>query len=84
MVQELDSSFDAVCMIGYHGPAADAANPLSHTNTTLWNHITLNGAPMPEYLSHAHVCALEGVPKWTVAPVALVMRISDDAGRFNR
>ena len=25
-------------------------------------------------------CALEGVPQWTVAPVALAMRISDDAG----
>ena len=25
-------------------------------------------------------CALEGVPQWRVAPVSLVMRISDDAG----
>ena len=62
MVQELDSSFDAVCMVGYHGPAGHPNNPLSHTNTTRWNNITLNGLPMPEYLSHAHCAALEGVP----------------------
>ena len=62
MVQELDSSFDAVCMVGYHGPASHPNNPLSHTNTTRWNKITLNGLDLPEYLSHAHCAALEGVP----------------------
>ena len=62
MVQELDSSFDAVCFVGYHGPASHPNNPLSHTNTTRWNKITLNGVDMPEYLSHAHCAALEGVP----------------------
>lgn len=62
MVQELDSSFDAICFVGYHGPAGHPSNPLSHTNTTRWNKITLNGADMPEYLSHSHCAALEGVP----------------------
>lgn len=71
MVQELDSSYDAVCFVGYHGPASDEHNPLSHTNTTRWNKITLNGVDMPEYLSHAHCAALEGVP---------VVFVSGDAG----
>jgi len=44
------------------GPAGHPNNPLSHTNTTRWNKITLNGVDMPEYLSHSHCAALEGVP----------------------
>ena len=31
MVQELDSSFDAVLMIGYHASAGSEANSLAHT-----------------------------------------------------
>ena len=49
-------------MVGFHGPASHPNNPLSHTNTTRWNKITLNDLDMPEYLSHAHCAALEGVP----------------------
>ena len=33
MVQELDSSFDAACFVGFHGPAGHPGNPLAHTNT---------------------------------------------------
>lgn len=62
MVQELDSSFDACCFVGYHGHAAHPSNPLSHTNTGLWNRITLNGEDLSEYLQHAYAAALEGVP----------------------
>jgi D-amino peptidase len=62
MVQELDSSFDACCFVGYHGHAGHPANPLSHTNTGMWNRITLNGEDLSEYLQHAYCAALEGVP----------------------
>ena len=61
MVQELDSSFDACCFVGYHGHAAHPSNPLSHTNTGLWNRITLNGEDLSEYLQHSYAAALEGV-----------------------
>jgi D-amino peptidase len=71
MVQELDASFDAVAMIGYHGPASDPANPLSHTYSGKWNHITLNGKLCPEYWLYAHCAALEGVP---------VVFVSGDSG----
>ena len=71
MVQEIDQSFDAVAMIGYHGPASDPQNPLSHTYSGSWNHITLNGSLCPEYWLYAHCAALEGVP---------VVFVSGDAG----
>ena len=31
MVQELDSSFDALMMVGYHSMAGQGGNPLAHT-----------------------------------------------------
>ena len=71
MVQEIDPTFDAVAMIGYHGPASDPQNPLSHTYSGSWNHITLNGSLCPEYWLYAHCAALEGVP---------VVFVSGDAG----
>ena len=58
MVQELDSSFDACCFVGYHGHASHPDNPLSHTNTGLWNKITVNGEDLSEYRQHAHTAAL--------------------------
>ncbi len=62
MVQELDSSFDAVVMVGYQAPAAHPSNPLSHTNKSKFNQRTLNGQDLSEYLWHAHTAALEQVP----------------------
>lgn len=62
MIQELDDSYDAVVMVGWHGPAADGGNPLSHTMTGRYNNITLNGAPMSEYLINAHLAATHQVP----------------------
>lgn len=62
MLQELDDSFEAVAMVGWHGPASDPGNPLSHTLTGHYGRMTLNGAPCSEYLLHAHIAALEGVP----------------------
>jgi D-amino peptidase len=71
MVQELDGTFDAVVMIGYHGPASDGGNPLSHTYSGRWNQCTLNGELCPEYWVYAHCAALEDVP---------VVFVSGDAG----
>ena len=62
MLQELDDSYDAVVMVGWHGPATDSGNPLSHTMTGRYAQITLNGALMSEYLIHAHLAATLGVP----------------------
>jgi D-amino peptidase len=71
MLQELDDSFDAVALVGWHGPAADPGNTLSHTLTGSYGRMTLNGEPCSEYLIHAHVAALTGTP---------VVFLSGDAG----
>ena len=62
MLQELDASFDAVAMVGWHGPAGAGGNPLSHTMTEGFAAIALNGEPMSEFVLHAHLAAREGVP----------------------
>lgn len=62
MVQEIDDGFDALVMVGWHGPAADGGNPLSHTMTGHYAHITLNGNPLSEFGINALIAATHGVP----------------------
>ena len=62
MIQELDDSFDALVMVGWHGPAADGGNPLSHTMTGTYANITLNGAPLSEFGINALLAATHRVP----------------------
>lgn len=62
MLQELDDSFDAVALVGWHGPATHPNNPLSHTLTGTYGRMTLNGEICSEYLLHAHVAALTNTP----------------------
>ena len=58
MLQELDESFYAVALVGWHGPAGHPNNPLSHTLTGFYGKLTLNDVPCSEYLLHAHVRGL--------------------------
>jgi D-amino peptidase len=62
MVQELDKSFAAVCMIGYHSPSSSDANPLAHSMTTAFTHIKINDRVASEFLIHAYAAALLDVP----------------------
>jgi len=62
MLQELDESFDAVALVGWHGPAGHPSNSLSHTLTGFYGKLTLNDVPCSEYLLHAHVAALTTTP----------------------
>ena len=62
MVQELDDTFDALLMIGYHSKAGSDANPLAHTLTDDVREIVINGEQMSEFRLHANVAALQGVP----------------------
>lgn len=62
MMQELDESFDAAALIGYHSRAASNASPLSHTMTGEWARITINGQLASECLINTMSAAMFGVP----------------------
>ena len=63
MVQDLDTSFDALAMIGYHSPAGSGANPLAHTmSSSRIALLSVNGEPVSEFHLHAWAGALFGVP----------------------
>lgn len=62
MVQELDSSFAALILIGYHSPSGSAGNPLAHTLSEKLNQILLNGQPTTEFHLMAMTGAYEKVP----------------------
>jgi D-amino peptidase len=62
MLQELDSSFDALVLVGYHTGAAFAGNPLAHTMTGNIAWIKINGSLATEFLISAYTAALVKVP----------------------
>ncbi len=63
MMQELDNSFDAALMIGYHTGAGGDQNPLAHTlNSAKFAWITMNGRPTSEFLMNSYTASLEKVP----------------------
>lgn len=62
MVQELDSSFDAVMMVGYHSRAGAETNSLAHTLSLDAIEIRINDRPASEFLVHALASSMLGVP----------------------
>ncbi len=58
MVQELDESFDAMLMIGYHSAAGSDANPLAHTISGNIAGLKINGRYASELQMHAYAAAL--------------------------
>ncbi|MDD5014915.1 MAG: M55 family metallopeptidase [Atribacterota bacterium] len=75
MVQEMDKSFDALLMIGYHSFGSSSSNPLSHTlSSSALNYIKLNGEYASEFLIHSYAAATVGVP---------VVFVSGDEGICN-
>jgi len=71
MVQELDSTFAALILIGYHARAGSAASPLAHTLTGGVTYIKVNDRYASELLLAGYTAALVGVP---------VVFVSGDAG----
>lgn len=68
MVQELDGSFDALALVGYHAAAGDGGNVLAHTfSSSRVATLHLNGRPASEFLLHAHAAERFGVPTVFVA-----------------
>lgn len=62
MMGGLDESFDAVIFIGYHGPARNEGNPLSHTMTTNLVHVKINDQFASEFDINSLYASLIGVP----------------------
>ena len=63
MVQDLDDSFDAAVVVGYHSAAGSGSSPLAHTvNGRLFTSVTLNGESASEFRLYALAAASVGVP----------------------
>jgi D-amino peptidase len=71
MMQELDETFYAALMIGYHSRAGSNTSPLAHTMTDHIAHIKINERSTSEFLIAAYTAGLTGVP---------VVFVSGDAG----
>lgn len=67
MMQELDETFDAAMMIGYHGRAGGGASPLEHTFTGRATRIRVNGQSVAEFTLAAYAAAHFGVPSVLVS-----------------
>ena len=63
MVQELDSSFDALMMIGYHSMAGHGGNPLAHTmSSSKIDSVFINDQQTSEFFLHGNIAGKHGVP----------------------
>ena len=62
MMQEIDNSFDAVLMIGYHSYGSSDQNPLSHTLDDNIAYIKINGEYASEFLVNAYTASFVNVP----------------------
>ena len=62
MMQEIDNSFDAALMIGYHSFGSSDENPLSHTLDDIFSYIKINGEYASEFLINSYTAALVNVP----------------------
>jgi D-amino peptidase len=61
-LQELDKTFAAVALIGYHSRAGSGTSPLAHSFTGKVTYIKLNDQYVSEFLMDAYTSAYVGVP----------------------
>lgn len=80
MVQELDKSFAAVVLVGYHSKAGSEDNPLAHTLTLQIAGLKLNGDLASEFHLHSYAAALYDVP---VVFISGDKGICREAGKLN-
>lgn len=62
MIQDLDDSFDALLLTGYHSGASTGGHPLAHTMTGFASQIMLNGVVASEFTLSRLAAATVGVP----------------------
>ncbi len=72
MVQELDSTFNALLMIGYHSMAGRGGNPLAHTmSSSKVDSMYINDQQTSEFFLHGNIAGKHRVP---------LVFVSGDAG----
>lgn len=85
MIQELDPSFAAVLMIGYHDAAGSEANSLAHTLSSHAVELRLNGRRASEFSIHALASSMLGVPTVFVSgDKGLMDHVSEINARIGR
>lgn len=62
MVEELDETFDALILIGYHSRAGSGASPLAHTMSGSLTYVKINERFASEFLFAAYTAAMLKVP----------------------
>ncbi len=63
MVQEIDSSFDALIMIGYHSRASSNGNPLAHTmSSSKLDKVLINEQSASEFFLHGNIASMHKIP----------------------
>jgi D-amino peptidase len=75
MMQEIDETFDAAIMIGYHSNAGSNHNPLAHTMDTSNFFIKINDEYASEFLINTYTALMVNVP---------VIFVSGDEGLCNQ
>lgn len=81
MMDELDSSYDAALMLGYHSRAASGGSPLAHTMAhSIVGKLCINERPASEFHLNAMTAEYVGVP---VALVAGDAQLCDDVKTYN-
>jgi D-amino peptidase len=62
MMQEIDETFHAALIIGYHSRASSSGSPLAHTMTGNVISLQINGQYASEFMVSAYTAGLVGVP----------------------
>lgn len=62
MLQEMDGSFQAVLLVGYHSGAGSGSSPLEHTMSGSVTAVRINGRDISEFMIDLYSCAYRGVP----------------------
>lgn len=62
MMEQIDKTFDAAILTGYHAPGYMGGNPLAHTLSGIYNRILINGRIASEFLVNYYTAIYHGVP----------------------